>query len=353
MAEIYANNVRGKLAQPILAADTSITLQPGHNFLDPGSNWYRATLFRWEFTSEGIREFDHEVVKVTALAGDVLTVERELEGVALAFDPDAPIELRMTAGTAAAIESRAGQALADHSQASHPHSQYAKEADLGEAAGREVVGGDGALMVQGFNGFGGLVVDATNINELSGTQLRRQRSDDANAFRGTAGHLLHWERVAGGVSSQLIVTDTGELGVRARGGTGEWTAPARFYSDKNVVGTVSQANGKPTGALFERGANANGEYVKLPDGTLILYFPRQTVSVSTAEGAGYTSAQVVLSYPYQPSNLVSSNGVSSSVSGTGAFLSHRVGSVGVVFEVKSLVNKGTMVFDAVLVGRWY
>ncbi|SDI27868.1 hypothetical protein SAMN04487867_10462 [Vreelandella titanicae] len=133
MAEIYANNVRGKLAEPALAADTSLTLQPGHNFIDPGSNWYRATLFRWEFTSEGIREFDHEVVKVTALVGDTLTVERELEGTARAFDPDTPIELRMTAGTASDIEARAGQALMDHGEAENPHGQYVPRAgaDLG------------------------------------------------------------------------------------------------------------------------------------------------------------------------------------------------------------------------------
>ncbi|MGY0552383.1 hypothetical protein ACW17M_04130 [Vreelandella sp. 2A-K22] len=133
MAEIYANNVRGKLAEPVLAADTRLTLQPGHNFIDPGSHWYRATLFRWEFTSEGIREFDHEVVKVTALAGDSLTVERELEGTAHAYDPDTPIELRMTAGTASDIEARAGQALMDHGEAENPHGQYVPRAgaDLG------------------------------------------------------------------------------------------------------------------------------------------------------------------------------------------------------------------------------
>ncbi|MGE6778198.1 hypothetical protein ACQKFL_11220 [Vreelandella titanicae] len=124
MAEIYANNVRGKLAEPVLAADTRLTLQPGHNFIDPGSHWYRATLFRWEFTSEGIREFDHEVVKVTGLAGDMLTVERELEGTARAYDPDTPIELRMTAGTASDIEHRARQSLDDHSKASDPHPSY-------------------------------------------------------------------------------------------------------------------------------------------------------------------------------------------------------------------------------------
>ncbi|GEK46557.1 hypothetical protein HPA02_08400 [Bisbaumannia pacifica] len=100
MAEIYANNARGKLASPVTSGDTSLPLQAGHSLIDPGDDWYRATLYRWEFTSEGIREFDHEIVKVTALSADTLTVERGLEGTTpQAFDPDTPVELRMTSGS--------------------------------------------------------------------------------------------------------------------------------------------------------------------------------------------------------------------------------------------------------------
>jgi hypothetical protein len=36
-----------------------------------------------------------------------------------------------------------------------------------------------------------------------------------------------------------------------------------------ILGTVSQSSGVPTGAVIERGSNANGEYVKFADGTLI------------------------------------------------------------------------------------
>lgn len=36
-----------------------------------------------------------------------------------------------------------------------------------------------------------------------------------------------------------------------------------------AVGTVSQSGGVPTGAIIERGSNANGEFVKYADGTLI------------------------------------------------------------------------------------
>ena len=50
--------------------------------------------------------------------------------------------------------------------------------------------------------------------------------------------------------------------------------PATLTSDKayrrgNVLGTVSQASGVPTGALVERGSNANGEYIRFADGTQI------------------------------------------------------------------------------------
>jgi hypothetical protein len=42
-----------------------------------------------------------------------------------------------------------------------------------------------------------------------------------------------------------------------------------MYNQGNIVGTVSQSGGVPTGAIIERGSNANGEFVKYADGTMI------------------------------------------------------------------------------------
>lgn len=42
-----------------------------------------------------------------------------------------------------------------------------------------------------------------------------------------------------------------------------------FYQPSNILGTVSQSAGVPTGAIIEEGSNANGEYVKFADGTMI------------------------------------------------------------------------------------
>jgi hypothetical protein len=44
---------------------------------------------------------------------------------------------------------------------------------------------------------------------------------------------------------------------------------AGVYARDNILGTVGQAAGVPTGAIIERGSNANGSYVKFADGTLI------------------------------------------------------------------------------------
>lgn len=56
------------------------------------------------------------------------------------------------------------------------------------------------------------------------------------------------------------------------------------YDRSNVLGTVSQASGVPTGAIVERGSNANGEYVKYADGTLIQKFVivGQSIAVTSA-----------------------------------------------------------------------
>lgn len=45
-------------------------------------------------------------------------------------------------------------------------------------------------------------------------------------------------------------------------GTGEITQP---------VGVVSQVAGVPTGAIMESGSNANGNYIKFADGTLVCW----------------------------------------------------------------------------------
>lgn len=51
----------------------------------------------------------------------------------------------------------------------------------------------------------------------------------------------------------------------------------KVYAQDSILGAVSQSGGVPTGAIIERGANANGEFVKFADGTLICVGSRSLV----------------------------------------------------------------------------
>jgi hypothetical protein len=59
-------------------------------------------------------------------------------------------------------------------------------------------------------------------------------------------------------------------------------ATGTLFGQGNIVGTVSQSGGVPTGAVIERGSNANGEFVRYADGTLICWRRAITLSFDSA-----------------------------------------------------------------------
>ena len=65
-------------------------------------------------------------------------------------------------------------------------------------------------------------------------------------------------------AGRALVALAGSSGAKVPVITGAGTAALR-----DIVGSVGQAGGVPTGAIVERGANANGEYVRFADGTQI------------------------------------------------------------------------------------
>lgn len=112
------------------------------------------------------------------------------------------------------------------------------------------------------------------------------------------GVLLH---LAGQDSSsaQLLVsrgTGTAQAFIRANAATAQ-TSPgawAELLHKLNVVGSVGRANGVMTGAVIERGSNANGEYVRFADGTQICTGSVAFSSgATTAFGALYQSSSVM------------------------------------------------------------
>lgn len=77
----------------------------------------------------------------------------------------------------------------------------------------------------------------------------------------------------------------------------------------NILGTVAQTGGTPTGALIETGSNSNGRYVRFADGTQICFGTVQLDNATTSRCSGtwtFPAAFVDGTYrvtsEYKPSN---------------------------------------------------
>lgn len=82
------------------------------------------------------------------------------------------------------------------------------------------------------------------------------------------------------------------------GGTGKYTQWYEIYAQNSILGQVSQLAGVPTGAIIERGSNANGEYVKWADGTMICYWRTIfSTSCTSPYGAGLYTGSVTWTFP--------------------------------------------------------
>lgn len=74
--------------------------------------------------------------------------------------------------------------------------------------------------------------------------------------------------------------------------------PDQAFRRGNILGTVSRSGGVPTGAVIERGSNANGEYVRFADGTQICWSPQlEFTAVTTVIGSGFRSDTVTWTFP--------------------------------------------------------
>ena len=110
--QLFTNNADSSLNGAIDSAALSLTLKTGEGAKFPaptGGDFFLATLYQ----KVGAAEINHEIVKCTARAGDVLTVVRAQEATtAKSFGNGDPIELRLTAGAAqAALASSASASV--------------------------------------------------------------------------------------------------------------------------------------------------------------------------------------------------------------------------------------------------
>lgn len=151
-----------------------------------------------------------------------------------------------------------------------------------------------------------------------------------------------------------------ELYFRNKGGEG-WAAWAKIFHNGNVLGTVSHNLGIPTGSIIERGTNANGEYIKFTDGTLIAWragFLSQSVAANTYVESTWTlpASFATSPTPVIISSLRSANDATSreSVARNGGVIAEIItSSSAVVGMVNKDVTSRQLIADVFVVGRWY
>lgn len=143
----------------------------------------------------------------------------------------------------------------------------------------------------------------------------------------------------------------------AQSGGNGWNLWVPVYDGANSLGTVAFSSGVNTGAIIERGSNANGEYIKFADGTLICWGTPLVIANQLANGNVGTYGW---SYYYEnnsvlfPASFASAPSVQ--VTPQGAFLSALVISASatafVVAPVTTVLISAGAPIMYTAVGRW-
>ena len=152
-------------------------------------------------------------------------------------------------------------------------------------AGRALKVGDFGL---GVAGNPPLIIDADDVSYPNGLYRYRLESGSIN---GPANYgTVFIQRYASEVVNQTFilytVTNITRIFVRNNNGV-SWSPWREIYHTGNLLGTVSATgtypNLVPTGAIMEAGSNANGQYVKYADGTMIC---RHAINLGSAAAFG-------------------------------------------------------------------
>lgn len=142
---------------------------------------------------------------------------------------------------------------------------------------KAAVGDTASVLIQ--SGYSGRV----ELGAIGDDDFTLKVSDDGTAWN----EALRAEGATGKISIPQDVSVSGTISGTAVMQDAEDTTPGRLmradygYSAGNLLGTVSQSAGVPTGAVIESGSNANGDYVRFADGTQIC-----THTITTSGSAG-------------------------------------------------------------------
>jgi hypothetical protein len=161
---------------------------------------------------------------------------------------------------------------------------------------------DGKLLTTGAFGWGAQAVSADSGPvfgaNASGVYAKLSTTPDApTPSDGFAIKLTKQADQSAAIWVDQSVSPEVYVATDHSGAQSDWR---KVVHSHNLVGTVAQSGGVPTGAVIEQGDTANGSYVRYADGTQMCWF---TTATLTANGAAvgttgfYKSAPAAWSYP--------------------------------------------------------
>lgn len=141
-----------------------------------------------------------------------------------------------------------------------------------------------------------------------------------------------------------------------------WLPWLRIAHSGNILGTVSQSAGVPTGAIIERGSNANGEYVRFADGTQIC--TRKTSVTNESIGINTPSSSLVKTWTYPAVFIAAIHPVGEASLGSGSTpIRHSArlrcddgtSAANYTIYTDASMPTGTYIYKETLyaIGRWY
>ncbi len=160
----------------------------------------------------------------------------------------------------------------------------------------------GAGLITGAFGLGGtdyFQPTGTNLNALDRTQILSANDSGPTNWDGALGTYpmgFHIQRSTT-VQGQFAIGFNGHAGFRAKIDTASWQPWRKLFDTRNVLGTVSQSGGVPTGALMESGSNANGSYRRYADGLQTCEHSINISDVAVPNGAIYGSGSITWTQP--------------------------------------------------------
>ncbi|GEM_PF-1153653 len=225
----------------------------------------------------------------------------------------------------------------------------------------------GALMAVGAFGLGREVhpgsvyitdadaLLATGDYAVGATWVGSPTPGTAGSNQGSLRHIANFQTTAYAKQEWTSLNLTVQRSMIRNKVNGVWGPWREVFHTGNILGTVSQSGGVPTGAIIERGSNANGEYVRFADGTQWCWHrvTKAALPISTAMSGGFRTAGQAWTFPavFAGTPRVTPTAIDMTAFGAAAW-GVLPDSAGFIFTSVTSQAAADRIVDLVAVGRW-